>query len=143
MDKNKISTGRKVLFYLGNVLVVVGIVLFISVFFTFFSDDFDASFNSMPRSVIDIIFIGFGSFLRSLGGLGPAGSGILLDPERARKDLKPHTNMLGEMVSDVVEKINANKEDIQIKVKCQSCGTLNDEDATYCKSCGVKIGYCS
>ena len=34
--------------------------------------------------------------------------------------------------------VNTNKEQI-IKIKCQACGTLNDENAKYCDQCGAAI----
>ena len=150
---NKISKERKALYYLGMGLIVLGFILFISSFFIFGSG-FDPFFDSgMPsffqRALIGMICIIVGSVLMNIGARGAAGSGIILDPEKARDDLKPYSSAAGGMINDVIENIDVvkekktsrdKKEILQIvKVKCQSCGELNDEDAKFCKSCGGKI----
>lgn len=44
-------------------------------------------------------------------------------------------------LSQKIWKTSRGKDEILqiVKVKCQSCGELNDEDAQFCKSCGGKI----
>lgn len=150
---NKISKERKALYYIGMGLIVLGFILFFSSFFIF-NKGFDPFFNSgMPpffkRALIGMICIIVGSVLMNIGARGAAGSGIILDPEKARKDLKPFSSASGGIINDVIENIDIvrerktshdKKEVLQIvKVKCQSCGELNDEDAKFCKSCGNKI----
>jgi ribosomal protein L40E len=79
-----------------------------------------------------------------VGQRGLAGSGIVLDPNQARDDLKPWSQMAGGMLDDAlsqsetVSKITHQKEEV-IKIRCQKCGALNDEDAKYCDECGTKI----
>ena len=77
---------------------------------------------------------------------GTAGSGLILDPEKARDDLKPHNIAKGKMINDAVENIDIVKDmgkttDTKeiIKIRCKNCGELNDEDAKFCKSCGREI----
>lgn len=150
---NKISKERKALYYIGMGLIVLGFILFLSSFFVSFSG-FDPFINSgMPsffkRALIGMICIIVGSVLMNIGARGTAGSGIILDPEKAREDLKPYSSATGGMINDVIENIDIvknkktshdKKETLQIvKVKCQSCGELNDEDAKFCKSCGDMI----
>ncbi len=51
----------------------------------------------------------------------------------------PNMRMIA-VIDDVMSNFDtksANKE--IIKIKCRNCGTLNDEDSTYCKSCGEKL----
>ena len=152
---NKISNERKALYYIGLGLIVFGFILFISSFFVGFSGlgRFDPFNSGMPsffkRALIGMICIIVGSVLMNIGARGAAGFGIILDPEKARKDLKPFSSATGGMINDVIENIDIvrekktshdKKEILQIvKVKCQSCGELNDEDAKFCKSCGDKI----
>ena len=136
-------------------LMVLGVILFFSSFFTTFNDNiFDPFYHSgMPpffkRALIGMICIIVGGVLMNIGARGAAGSGVILDPEKARDDLKPYSSAAGGMISDVLENIDVVKEKRTsqdkkevihvVKVKCQSCGELNDEDAKFCKSCGEKI----
>lgn len=145
---NKISDERKALYYLGLVLMVLGFIMFISTFFTFARGDvFDMSGGSMMVTpVIGMIFMIVGGILRGIGEKGAAGSGLLLDPEKAREDLKPHSVAKGKMINDAVENIDLVKkmgETSQgkeiIKIRCRNCGQLNDEDAKFCKSCGREV----
>lgn len=151
---NKISNERKALYYIGMGLIVLGFILFISSFFTFFTDDYNPFYDSgMPpffkRAIMGMICIIVGGILMNIGARGAAGSGVILDPEKARDDLKPYSSAAGGVISDVIENIDIAKEKRTsldkkeivhiIKVKCQSCGELNDEDAKFCKSCGGKM----
>jgi hypothetical protein len=151
----QITPERKVLYYLGMALMVLGVILFFSSFFTIFNDtSYDPFFDlGIPpffkRALIGMICIIVGKILMTIGARGAAGSGVILDPEKARDDLKPYSSAAGGMISDVIENIDlvkerglseGEKEIVHIiKVKCQSCGQLNDEDAKFCKSCGGKI----
>jgi uncharacterized OB-fold protein len=50
--------------------------------------------------------------------------------------------MINDVISniDVVDKITTPRSEKEvIKIKCRNCGSLNDEDAKYCKSCGKEI----
>ena len=96
-----------------------------------------------------MICIVAGSVLMNIGAKGAAGSGIILDPDRAREDLKPYSSAAGGMISDVIENIDIVKEKKKeddtkasqeiIKIRCRACGELNDEDAKFCKSCGDRM----
>ena len=144
---NKISNERKAIYYIGIGFMVLGVVLFMSSFFTVFSDH-DMFFDGPPaffkRALVGMICIIVGGILSSIGAKGAAGSGLILDPEKAREDLKPYTSAAGGMINDVIENIDSvkNKDQIQketkeiIKVRCKDCGELNDEDAKFCKKCG-------
>lgn len=94
-----------------------------------------------------------GSVLESVGKHGIAGSGVVLDPKRARRDLEPLNRMKGGMIKDMLDDANINLSGIvakdapcvtpvptpEIKVRCRGCGCLNDEDAKFCKSCGTPL----
>ena len=101
---------------------------------------------SFANSVIGIILIIIGSVVMSIGARGPAGSGLLLDPKKAREDLKPFSEAKGEMINDVISNIDAVDRIVKsseakevIKIKCRNCGALNDEDAKFCKNCGREL----
>lgn len=142
---NKISNERKIVYYAGIGMIVFGVILFFSVFFTgmgVMESDFSFGLPSgFKRAVIGMICMIAGSILATAGARGTAGSGIILDPEKAREDLKPFNSAKGEMINDVIENIdvvkNINHEQKEIiKVRCRNCGELNDEDAKFCKNCG-------
>jgi ribosomal protein L40E len=164
----KISNERKVTYYIGMGMVIIGFILFISVFFSIFSFMKEPSLNdsvmigphmgegssapSFGNSIIGMIFMIVGSIVMNIGKKGAAGSGVILDPEKQREDLKPFNEAKGEMINDVISNIDvidsltkshehqeSHEPYVQkeiIKVRCRSCGSLNDEDAKYCKECG-------
>lgn len=149
---DKISSERKAIYYTGMVLMVIGFILFISTFFTFafgFGDFNVPSELSFLSPIIGMVLIIIGNILMAIGRKGVAGSGIILDPEKERDDLKPFSSAKGKMINDVVENIDIvnevgkkmSKEDVKevVKIKCRNCGALNDEDSKYCKSCGREI----
>lgn len=143
----KLTKGRKVTYYVGIGMMVIGFILFISVFFTI-SNQMNNPFggNTSPsfmNSVIGMLLMIAGAIVMNIGARGTAGSGLLLDPDKAREDMKPFHEAKGKMINDVmsnidvVGKITKPLEEITvIKIRCRSCGGLNDEDAKFCKSCG-------
>lgn len=123
----------------------IGLVLFFSVFVTLaFADPFMLmGSNPMAPGIIGFIMIFIGTLISNVGAHGKAGSGMVLDPEQAREDLKPFSRQTGGMLNDALE-VTQLKEHLSsvsevIKVRCRSCGELNDEDASYCKKCGAKM----
>lgn len=130
------------------VLSIIGGLLFVSVFFTAASNfgNFD-NFNERASSEMFRAFGGMallviGSVLMGIGRKGLAGSGIVLDPEKARDDVEPWSRMSGGMMNDALSEVDlvqdlrkgAGKDSI-IKVRCRGCGALNDEDAKFCDQC--------
>lgn len=156
---SKIKTHRKVTYYIGLALMAIGFILFISVFFTAFSGfsdpfPFDVTGSFSPgnffrpfiRAVVGFIMIAAGAIVTNIGRRGAAGSGLILDPDQAREDLKPFNEARGKMINDVIsnidilDDISLSKETKEIiKVKCRSCDSLNDEDAKFCKFCGKEL----
>ena len=77
-----------------------------------------------------------------------AGSGVVLDPEKARKDVEPWSRMGGGVVQDALSEIEVVKKIEDrfdspkpqvIKVRCRSCRMLNDETAKFCNQCGAVV----
>lgn len=140
----ELSSNRKVLYYTGNIISLIGFLSFISVFFSaFLSDPFEMivqSYNPMAPALIGFILIIIGQFISNIGLKGKAGSGLILDPKQAREDLKPYSSQVGGMINDAIEEIEfkPNSKEI-IKIRCRSCNALNDEDARFCKSCGSSL----
>ncbi|MBE3101216.1 MAG: hypothetical protein IMZ47_02975 [Firmicutes bacterium] len=146
----KISKERKITYYVGIGMMILGFILFISVFFTFASfmnNPFGGSGSpSVMNSVLGMVLIIAGSFVMNIGAKGAAGSGLLLDPDKAREDLKPFNEAKGGMINDVISNIdvvdkiaNTYEKKEVIKIRCRSCESLNDEDAKFCKGCGKEL----
>lgn len=93
-----------------------------------------------------------GGIMMNIGRAGLRGSGIVLDPQGAREDLKPWNQAAGGMLDDTlaaspivsraVENLgnsSAPKNEPQIRVRCLKCRALNDEDAKFCDECGASL----
>lgn len=144
----QISEGRKGAYYFGTGLMVLGGLLFGSVFVSFAMDfgdfsNFEGKVKSgMFRAFGAMVLLGLGGFIRGIGARGLAGSGVVLDTEKAREDLEPYSRMAGGMVKDVLEEADVNlraEPEKVIMIKCRSCGKLNEEDSKFCQECGEKL----
>ena len=147
---SKISKERKVTYYIGMGCMIVGFLLFMSVFFTGFAA-FNSPFSnalsfSFANAPLGMFLMIIGAVVSNIGAKGAAGSGVILDPEKAREDLKPFNEAKGGMINDVISNIDIVDDLIKpaiekevIKIRCGSCRELNDEDARYCKACGNKL----
>ncbi len=135
---NEIPSSRKTLYYVGMILTIIGVILFLSNFVLVFTGNV---FNVNPLiSFIGFIMVAVGQIIRVIGAKGVAGSGIILDPEKAREDVKPYSKAMGGVIDDVISNVDSTNVSKEIvKIKCRNCGELNDEDSVYCKSCGEKL----
>ncbi|QIB26557.1 zinc ribbon domain-containing protein [Caloranaerobacter azorensis] len=149
---NKISTKRKITYYIGLLLTIIGFLMFFSAFFIGFTAINEPSFggasSAFVRVPIGMGLIIAGAILQIIGRKGAAGSGIILDPEKAREDLKPFNTTKGKMINDVVENVDILKNFTEkssspikevVKIKCRNCGKLNDENAKFCNECGREL----
>jgi hypothetical protein len=146
--KQPISEERKIAYYFGTVLMVIGGLLFISVFITGvmnFGDfsNFESNVkSSMFRAISGMCLMIVGGIVRGIGACGLAGSGVVLDPEKAREELGPYSRMTGGMIKDALDEAEINlggQQEKIIMIKCQGCGNLNEEDSNFCKKCGKKL----
>lgn len=151
----EISPDRKLMFYGGMALTVIGFILFLVPFFTIISsmgsfsqfgaERFGSSARSFIWAVFGMILIVAGQFLRSAGAKGLAGSGVVLDPQRAREELSPYSEAVGGMVRDAVagfkdgDEKAGERERTKVMVRCANCQALNDEAAKYCNQCGKAL----
>ena len=141
----RISDERKTAYYIGMALMGVGLLLFASTFVSFASNfgdftDFESrSKSNMFRAFGGMALIFVGGVVRSIGARGLAGSGVVLDPEKARRELEPYSRMTGGMVKDALDEagvdLGARGEKV-VMIKCRSCGRLNEEDSKFCQQCG-------
>ncbi len=144
----QVSEGRKVAFYLGTIIMIIGLLMFLSVFITgamHFGDFSNFSANarsSMFRALGGMVLIVIGNIIRMIGSMGLAGSGVILDPEKAKEELEPYSRMAGGMTKDFLEeadiKIGGKTEKV-IMLKCQECGKLNEHDSKFCQECGKQL----
>lgn len=109
MARRNISDERKGLFYAGRVIMIIGILLFFSVFVTAACnfgnfDNFDARARSSAiRGILGMALAIIGGIMQAIGARGAAGSGVILDPEKAREDLEPWSRMAGGMIMDALD----------------------------------------
>lgn len=148
---SKISSERKTIYYVGNAISVLGLLIFISIFVTSALNfgnfnNFDEQSRSFAfRGVCGMILMMVGKVISKVGAQGLAGSGVLLDPEKAREDLKPYSHQAGGMLSDTLDKAELGKHlgstgsTQTVVIKCRDCSFLNEEDSKFCQECGSKM----
>lgn len=106
MAKRNVSESRKSIYLLGQIVSIVGMLTFGSIFVTSALnfgnfENFDAQGRSFAlRMVGGVGLLILGSVLMGIGRAGLAGSGVVLDPEQAREDLEPWSRMAGGMIKD-------------------------------------------
>jgi hypothetical protein len=144
----KISEERNAAYYAGSVLMVLGLLLFVSVFVTsavHFGDfsNFEAESRSgMFRALGGMALVVIGAIVRGIGARGLAGSGAVLDPEQARKDLEPFSRQAGGMLGDALDEADVElggEPERVVMLRCSACSKLNQEDSKFCRECGAKI----
>ena len=155
--QRRISPERKAVYYAGMTMMGIGGLLFISTFFTFAAnfgnfDNFqDRSQSLFLRALIAMVLLIAGSFVMRIGFAGKAGSGLVLDPEKARKDIEPWARMAGGITSDMLSEVEPVQRVVEhitneegetkpvVKVRCPKCRALNDETAKFCNQCGAPL----
>ena len=108
--RKQISPERKGLYYLGMALTVIGILTFVSGMFVAsspsispFGGGFDVGRSMMTRALTGMGLCVVGQILMNLGKIGAAGSGLILDPEKACQDVEPWSRMGGGMIKDALD----------------------------------------
>lgn len=139
MKRKKISPERKATYYAGMTLLLVGGLLFLSVFVTAALNtgnfgNFEGRMRSSAlRAVGGMVLILAGILMRTLGVRGLAGSGAILDPEKARKDVEPWARMAGGVIRDAVEETgleigkSSGGEDLPFDEKLRRLHKLHEE----------------
>jgi hypothetical protein len=144
----QISEERKAAYYLGMLLMVLGFLVFLSVFVTGamnfgnFSNFEGQARSSMFRAISGMVLMMVGGLVRGVGARGLAGSGVVLDPEQARRELEPFSRMAGGMVKDALEEAQLTpgaKAERIVMLKCPACGKLNEADSKFCQECGKAL----
>ena len=145
----QISPERKLVYYFGVLLVIVGALSFGSVFVTAaltfgdFSHFDENARSSMLRAFGGMALMVVGAIVSSIGARGAAGSGVVLDPEKAREDLEPYSRMVGGMLKDGLDEAGIHPGTATppavVIIRCRECGTLNEENSKYCQECGRQL----
>jgi hypothetical protein len=145
----EISEERKAAYYIGMIISIIGGILFGSCFLSFalhFGDfDLGPSFGKSlaGRGFGGMFLIILGSIIRNIGARGAAGSGLVLDPKKAREDLEPFTRMGGGMLKDALDEadihLGKGSSEKVIMIKCRNCQKLNEEDSKFCQECGKPL----
>lgn len=146
----KISEERKRLYNAGLVMMIIGGCLFALPFLAgplVILAGGEGGMTIMPLVML-AAFVGFGliaagGIMRTIAARGKAGSGLVLDPEQARKDLEPWSRMAGGVVKDALDEADIRPGEILgkepekvVMLKCAHCGKLNEEDSKFCQECG-------
>ena len=157
--RRNVSPQRKATYYVGMIISGIGLMLFLSFFFTVaagFANPANLAAgvgSAFARAVFGFVMIAAGQIITRIGSRGLAGSGMLLDPEKERDDLEPWNRMTGGMADDTLSEVGVVKAVEQaltreaeeppqrevVKVRCRSCQSLNDEDAKFCDQCGAAL----
>ena len=98
--------------------------------------------SMMFRAFGGMALIFIGGIVSNIGARGVAGSGVVLDPGKAREELEPYTRMAGGMVKDALDEADVHlggKLERVVMIKCSACGKLNEEDSKFCQECGQKF----
>jgi hypothetical protein len=138
---------RQALYHVGQLVLALGILVFLG------NMGRMACAGSAPAAGFDPLRVQSPDFggLFAVGVLGMAllvvgaltmsiaGAGVVLDPERARKDLEPYSRQAGGMLRDALDEAAVEPRRVieVVRVRCGRCAALNDEAARYCSSCGM------
>lgn len=146
---------RKVAYYGGAVLSIVGLGMFGYVFVSAFLGFNDPGgpavvvprmFRIFPLAFIGIILSGIGQWIRSLGRAGLSGSGLLLSPEGEVRDAEPWDRAEGARTQHRLEEVPGlaglgagDRRPPEVRIRCRACGYLETEDARFCSACGQPV----
>jgi len=153
------STERKILYYVGFIVIVIGLFLFLSTFVSLWlgigglksmgdqyanpNNSFFPRIGAIERAIIGFVMIFFGKIMQLIGRKGIAGSGLILNVDKEIKDLKPISTIIGGQINDALEETNIKEKlftkEKEIKIRCLKCRYLNDESDNYCGGCGKEI----
>jgi RNA polymerase subunit RPABC4/transcription elongation factor Spt4 len=153
MPQRQVSSERKAIYYVGITLVAIGVLMFLSSFlssmadFGNFSNFAERTRSSGTLAIGGIVLAAIGSLIQGIGKRGWAGSGVVLDPEQARRDVEPWSRSAGGVLQDTLSEVDvlnkiADRADPRqplVKVRCRQCGALNAETSKYCDQCGTPI----
>lgn len=132
MDENQERQHQKkkiIIRIIGSILIVVGAVCALIGFI-----DLSKSFKEGRMPMIWLFFIGFPSI--AIGGFMVIVSFQRSIQRYVKNESVPVFNEMGQQIAPGISSIaNSVKRGVEQTV-CPDCGTPNDKDAQFCKSCG-------
>ena len=143
----RISESRQAAYYIGMGISLIGLLMFGSVFVTGcmnfgdFSNFESDTKSSMFRAVLGMVLAVLGGVIQKVGARGLAGAGMILDPERARRELEPFSRQGGGMAKDALDEAGIDlgsrgEREQVIMIRCTACRQLNEEGSKFCQECG-------
>jgi hypothetical protein len=136
-------------------VAAIGLLLFLSTFVSFalnfgkFDHFEDNARSNFLRAIGGMVLLIAGGACMGVGRGGLAGSGLLLDPEQAKRDLEPYARIGGGLTDAAFSEMPTVREAIAdlagaeppevIKVRCRECKALNDQHDRFCGQCGAKM----
>ena len=149
-NKTELSRERKKKYKAGAVLIFLGGLLFLSyfldiIFFILNVDDarsaFDETRNMWLRALLGMILMALGRMKQSRALTGLMKPNTNMDLEQYIEERKHLRKLKGKQLNDTLSEINLAKYlgTPVIKIKCQNCSHLNDEEDKFCGDCGQKI----
>ena len=154
--RGELAPGRRQAYTVGLVLQGLGGLAFVVGFIGFAGGGMNRGSNPMGGSdpvqwwfvclgAMGVLAIG--GFIRHVAARGIAGSGLVLDPKRARDDLEPFARASGGLVRDALDEAGLLTQDAPrtaatgevVRIRCRECRALEDETARFCSHCGAKL----
>ncbi|WP_165069706.1 zinc ribbon domain-containing protein [Paludisphaera rhizosphaerae] len=149
---------RKALYYAGMAVGAAGFLLFASNFLFIASGFGDPTAmvggarGFIWRALGGMALVVAGQAMRNVGARGLAGSGMMLNPGQARRDMEPWSRMGGGMMNDALDEVPVVRDAVArlgdpegarvvevVRVRCPHCKSLNDEHDRFCGQCGERL----
>lgn len=163
--RRELAPGRRQAYTIGLVLQGLGGLAFLIGFIGFASNGMRAAsggpqlggnpFGSASPTpwwfvaLGGMVVLAIGGFIRHVAARGIAGSGLVLDPKRARDDLEPFARAGGGLVRDALDEAGlltqyaprtaSTATGEVVRIRCRECRALEDESAHFCSHCGAKL----
>ena len=103
----------------------------------------DGRSSGFSLFMVSLVVLMVASVVKGTAAKGLAGSGVVLDPKQARKDLEPFSRQAGGMLRDALDEVGVNLGQAEAKdvvmIRCRECARLNEEDSKFCQECGKPI----
>lgn len=137
---------KNTVYYIGSGIALIGVLMFFSVFLSGAMnfgkfDHFENRVQSMAlRAVGGIFLIFLGQVIVGVGaamGKGSIGSALMPDPDEVKEEMEVLSDIAGKLAS-VSQDREANAPQI-IKIRCQYCNSLNNEEDHVCSQCGANL----
>lgn len=150
-NEKELSKERKKKYKAGSVLMFLGGLLYLSFFLDIIflnvhdaGNPFNEVKNMWLRALIGVILLILGGMKKARARTGLMKPNTNMDLEQDIEERKHLRKLKGKQLNDTLSKINLSKHlgidaTPVIKIRCQDCSHLNDEEDKFCGGCGQKI----